>query len=239
MNKSARVKERVSTGGSLWEWTRTPLGRTRNELAEIEALIAPVPLDSSKPDSWRWSMSGNGIFMVKKLSFEIDLKTTGLTNGIFETMRNNYVPKKVEVFIWRAVKKRLPVLIELDKRGVNLNSVRCPICDDDLETVDHSLIFCKHVYDVWNRVYNWWNLGNFPTLTITEALNGGGISHATSKGKFLWQAVSWVCAYHIWKLRNDAVFKGKKWNVPVALNEIKIKSYEWISNRARGLNLDW
>ncbi|XP_071727973.1 uncharacterized protein [Rutidosis leptorrhynchoides] len=156
-----------------------------------------------------------------------------------ETMRNNLVPKKLEVFVWRARQRRLPTLIELGKRDIDLHSVRCPLCDDDLETVDHSIIFCKHVIGIWDRVFGWWGFGNMSNLSINEILQGNCNSPSTSLGNKIWQAVEWVSAYLIWRNRNEKVFRGRSWNPSVALNEIQVKSYHWISTRLKKRKIDW
>ncbi|XP_071695542.1 uncharacterized protein [Rutidosis leptorrhynchoides] len=180
-----------------------------------------------------------GIFKVKILASMIDSKILTSNGSHQSTFRNNLVPKTIEIFVWRALKKGLPVLLELDKRGIDLHSVCCPLCDDDLESVDHTLIFCKYALDVWDRIYKWWNLGNFSSFSINE-INGISNSNTMSPfGKKLWQAVSWVCPYLIWKQQNDKVFRGKLWTTLVALDEIQIKSFEWISSRAKVRKLEW
>ncbi|XP_071729054.1 uncharacterized protein [Rutidosis leptorrhynchoides] len=131
--------------------------------------------------------------------------------------------------------------MELDKRGLDLHGVRCPLCDDDLETVDHSLIFCKHVIDVWDRVYKWWNMDSFFNYSIIE-ICGTPVSNTNSMSKFgkkIWQEVNWIGLYLIWKKQNAKVFRNKCWNTPVALNEIQAKMFEWISARAKGKSIDW
>ncbi|XP_071702841.1 uncharacterized protein [Rutidosis leptorrhynchoides] len=154
-------------------------------------------------------------------------------------MRNALVPKKLEVFVWRAVQRRLPSRVELDKRGIDLHTIRCPLCDEDLETIDHILIFCKHAYDLWVRVFAWWGLGNVTNLSISEILRGNSSVGMTSLGRTIWQAVEWVFSYHIWKNRNNKVFRGTNWSISVAFNEVQIKSFEWISNRIKKRKLDW
>ncbi|XP_071713336.1 uncharacterized protein [Rutidosis leptorrhynchoides] len=79
-------------------------------------------LNTDKVDSWSWALSSNGCFNCKSLSGLIDSKLLNNTSVLAGTMRNNLVPKKVEVFIWRARKGRIPALAELDKRGVDLHS---------------------------------------------------------------------------------------------------------------------
>ncbi|XP_071714376.1 uncharacterized protein [Rutidosis leptorrhynchoides] len=139
--------------------------------------------------------------------------------------------------MWRARKKRLPVLTELDKRGIDLHSVRCPLCDGDIETVDHSIVVCKHALDIWCKVFSWWGRGGVPYVNIEDlALDTG---QATSfVGKIIWQAVIWSCSYLIWKNRNQKVFSNKCWNAPTALNEIQVKTFEWIVKRCKAKAID-
>ncbi|XP_071721834.1 uncharacterized protein [Rutidosis leptorrhynchoides] len=185
--------------------------------------------------------SANGLFSVKKLSTIIDEQLLPCPTQYLETMRNNLVPRKLEIFVWRASKKRIPVRIELDKRGVDLHSVRCPVCDDDVESVDHCLVFCKFSLEIWSRVHQWWKLGQFSNFSTNEILRGNAnSSNVMSKfGKQIWQAVEWVSAYYIWKNRNNVIFHNKSWSVPVAINEIQIKSFQWISQRSKGRQFNW
>ncbi|XP_071718176.1 uncharacterized protein [Rutidosis leptorrhynchoides] len=177
-------------------------------------LDASVAIKPGCPDAWQWQASNNGIYTTKILS---DL---------------------VEVFIWRARKKRLPVLIELDNRGIDLHSTRCPICDDDVESVDHSLFQCKLAHDIWFKVRDWWGVsGN--AINIDESFRGKSNHRISELGMKIWQAVQWKCGYLIWKDRNQKVFKNKCWNPPVALDEIQIKSFEWIARRCKTKAFDW
>ncbi|XP_071713432.1 uncharacterized protein [Rutidosis leptorrhynchoides] len=156
-----------------------------------------------------------------------------------ETLKNNLIPKKVEVFVWRARKKRLAILTELDKRGVDLHSIRCPICDDDVETVDHTLLFCKQAFDIWSKVFEWWGLNVSSNLSVSELFGKDSSITMSESGAKIWQAVKWVCGYLIWRNRNQKVFKNKCWNIPVALNEIQVTSYDWIAKRFKAKTLDW
>ncbi|XP_071736869.1 uncharacterized protein [Rutidosis leptorrhynchoides] len=155
-----------------------------------------------------------------------------------ETLCNKLVPKKLEVFVWRARRKRLPILMELDKRGIDLHSVRCPLCDGDIETVDHSLILCKEAFDVWCKVFDWWGRGGIPFVNVEDLFLDSGQTNSYT-GKSIWQAVIWSCSYLIWKNRNQKVFANKSWNTPMTLNEIQIKSFEWVAKRCKSKSIDW
>ncbi|XP_071695898.1 uncharacterized protein [Rutidosis leptorrhynchoides] len=173
------------------------------------------------------------------MSEAINLKILVAGSNRIETLKNNLVPKKVEVFIWRAKRKRLAVLSELDKRGIDLNSIRCPICDDDIESVDHTLLFCKQAFDIWFKVFEWWGLNALTSFSVAEIFGEGSSGTMTELGANIWQAVKWVCGYLIWKNRNQKIFKNKCWNTPVALNEIQVTSYDWIAKRCKSKTLDW
>ncbi|XP_071695843.1 uncharacterized protein [Rutidosis leptorrhynchoides] len=134
------------------------------------------------------------------------------------------------------MKQRLPVRTELDKRGVDLHSVRCPMCDEDLETAEHTLINCKFAKDVWNRVYKWWNINSVSAHTLSNAFKENCILGTSKSGKYIWQALKWTCGYLLWKNRNSREFKGDSWTVPLAVNEIQIMSFDWIARRIKG---DW
>ncbi|XP_071718251.1 uncharacterized protein [Rutidosis leptorrhynchoides] len=164
-------------------------------------------------------MASNGRFSVKQMTKVINEKTILTNDAVRETLRNNLVSKKLEIFVWRAMKKRLPVMIELDKRGIDLHSIRCAVCDDDFESVEHSLDFCKHSLEVWHLVCGWWDLGNFPNRSVNEILRDNILFSTSYLGKQIWQAVEWAA--------------------PIALNEIQLKSYEWIANSVKGVKIDW
>ncbi|XP_071714974.1 uncharacterized protein [Rutidosis leptorrhynchoides] len=137
------------------------------------------------------------------------------------------------------IKGRLPVQTELDKRGIDLQSVRCLLCDGDVESVTHSLLTCVKVYYVWQKVLNWWGFNGITYTNLEELLQGNTPHIATDSGQGIWQSMIWTSGYLIWKNRNQAVFKNKSWSPPVALSEIQSKSYEWIGKRIKGKHIDW
>ncbi|XP_071708357.1 uncharacterized protein [Rutidosis leptorrhynchoides] len=190
-------------------------------------------------DKWSWSAASDGTYTVKKMSSIIDQQVFACITDSIGTFRNLFLPKKLEIFAWRVIKRRMPVRLELDKRGIDLHSVRCPLCDDDVESIEHCFIFCKFSMEIWERVHNWWGLGAFTNLSLNKILRGNTAASTTCEGKLIWQAIEWVCTYFNWKNRNNKAFHGKSWCSPVALNEIQIKSFEWISVRAKKKKIDW
>ncbi|XP_071704291.1 uncharacterized protein [Rutidosis leptorrhynchoides] len=219
--KTASIIDRVVTTAAptlwKWDWDRTPTGRTLTEFDDMCSLLLGYNFDTVS-DSVRWALTNDGSFSVKALCSLIDDHLHPGNSNNMATMRNSLVPKKLEIFVWRAVQRRIPTRVNLDKRGIDLHSVRCPLCDDDLESVEHTLIFCKHAFDLWERVFIWWGFGGMNNLSINEILRGHCPNSTSNLGKKIWQAVEWVCSYLIWKNRNNKIFRDSSWNIQVAFN---------------------
>ncbi|GJR16446.1 reverse transcriptase domain, reverse transcriptase zinc-binding domain protein [Tanacetum coccineum] len=65
-----------------------------------------------------YALQESGDFTVRGLTKLVEEKIHNTDSGGGATTWNNLVPKKVNIFIWRDLKGRLPVREELDKRGV-------------------------------------------------------------------------------------------------------------------------
>ncbi|XP_071727978.1 uncharacterized protein [Rutidosis leptorrhynchoides] len=242
-NKEATFKDRVSCNDSglrfNWSWIRVPSGRSSGELTQIQDKVVAVNVDPSKDDSWSWSDSAKGVFEVKIPASMINDKLLGNIASFQVLTRNNLVPKKVEIFIWRALKKGcrlglksikgVSIFIVFDAPFAMTISKRWTICSS----------FCKHALDIWERLFKWWGLGNFWSYSVQEIIMEDPNISSNDRGGKVWQATKWVCTYRLWKNRNNMIFQRKSWSGPVALNEIKIMSFQWITNKSKYMKLDW
>ncbi|GKC88829.1 zinc finger, CCHC-type containing protein [Tanacetum coccineum] len=83
-------------------------------------------------DIWRWKFNEDGGFAVKELTRLVEERTLDVENAGEDTSWFNLVPKKVNIFVWRALKRRLPVREELDKRGIDFGYGSSVLCCDSL-----------------------------------------------------------------------------------------------------------
>ncbi|GKA32658.1 zinc finger, CCHC-type containing protein [Tanacetum coccineum] len=112
-------------------------------------------------DTWRWTLQEDGKFTVNALT------------------------KMVEERLFR-----IPVRVELDKRGIDLDSILCPCCDSVVETCEHSLVVCNFAMSVWERVYRWWKVGDVNAFSIGELFASNGNVDIPNHAIRLWQASS-------------------------------------------------
>ncbi|GKB75879.1 RNA-directed DNA polymerase, eukaryota, reverse transcriptase zinc-binding domain protein [Tanacetum coccineum] len=125
-------------------------------------------------DRWRWSLGEDIDFKVKILTSLIEEKILQVENDGHDTCWNKLVPKKVNVFVWRAIKGRLMVRLELKRRGIDLDLVLCVCCNDSVETCTHCIVTCDLAMSVWTKLFNWWKVGNVNAFTIEELFSRNG-----------------------------------------------------------------
>ncbi|GKA36926.1 RNA-directed DNA polymerase, eukaryota, reverse transcriptase zinc-binding domain protein, partial [Tanacetum coccineum] len=127
--------------------------------------------------------------------------------------------------------RRMRTRINLDHRGIDLDSVRCPMCDDDLETEDHVFVTCTIAAGVWKQVLKWWKISNVPIGTLMDVIQlADNAPIASNHSKFL-DVVVQTTIWSIWKFRNDMAFSHVRPRKDLLLNDIKLMSYNWISSR--------
>lgn len=167
-----------------------------------------------------------------------DVRVRGIQEMVFAS-RNRLVPNKVYIFIWRALQERIPVRVALSDRGIDMPSILCERCHNDVETVFHSFGQCVYAQEVWLKVCNWWKVDckvgeDLKSVLLWEAPGSFG-----EMEKLVWQAVIWGSVYFIWKARNDLIFNNRDLEVEVLFSLIQIKVFEWINARMPKGSLQW
>ncbi|XP_071739978.1 uncharacterized protein [Rutidosis leptorrhynchoides] len=233
-HKDASIADRIihCNGSSFgnWCWSRPPTGRATNDLIELNNIISSITL-SDRQDSWKCNLDPSGIFTTKSLALLINSLKLGGNALNLSISRNKLLPQKVYIFIWRAIQKKIPVRFEIDKRGIDLDSTLCPLCELDIETTEHILISCPKTALTWKLVLDWWAQDVSLISNLNDAIIVNQPFATNIFGSSLWQATKWVACYIIWKHRNLNVFSKKTWSPGSILSEIQTQSYSWISKR--------
>ncbi|GKB24266.1 RNA-directed DNA polymerase, eukaryota, reverse transcriptase zinc-binding domain protein [Tanacetum coccineum] len=76
----------------------------------------------------------------------------------------------VNILTWRVSNKRILTRYNLDRRGIDLHSSRCPVCDNDIETEEHLFVKCPIAIASWKMVFSWWQLVDIPLSNLGDVL---------------------------------------------------------------------
>ncbi|GKB37721.1 RNA-directed DNA polymerase, eukaryota, reverse transcriptase zinc-binding domain protein, partial [Tanacetum coccineum] len=150
----------------LWRFLNQPLDLWGTVIKEIhgqnEVLI-------EHNDSWQWSLDISKGFSVASARFLIDSHT--LDTGSSATGWNNNIPIKVNVFLWRLTLNKLPTKMNFDRKCIDVDSLLCPICLEDVETVNHTFFNCDMAKDLWALLAIWWELDIWKRISHKRTKN--------------------------------------------------------------------
>ncbi|KAJ0586264.1 putative reverse transcriptase zinc-binding domain-containing protein [Helianthus annuus] len=189
------------------------------------------------PDRWIWIPEASEDFSVA--SMKKKLSNSVITAAPFVVQWNNWVPKKLNIFMWRAEKKRIPTIDALRQRNVPVEDGSCKLCGDIEETVDHLLNSCQFAAQVWQGVSTWCRIPPIFAFEVRDlCMVHKNLNLVAGKKKVINGVVLTAC-WCIWKERNEVVFADKKASVAKVLEEIKSLAYLWIKNRSPFTDLSW
>ncbi|GJR16125.1 RNA-directed DNA polymerase, eukaryota [Tanacetum coccineum] len=175
-------------------WSRPITSGTNSQhLSTVLNLLSSFTLSDAE-DSWLWSL-GSPSFMVKCTREHIDNNI--LPDGGMETRWNRYLPKKINIFIWRVLRDRLPTRWNLSRKGIDLDSLNCPICDTSVETTNHSLWFCSLATTLWHRVFVWLDIAPPNPSNIQDVFSWLDNMRLSSAQK---SALEVICGVVFWSL---------------------------------------
>ena len=194
---------------------------------------------SSKRDMWEWSVDRDLGFSVASARKIIDAKL--LEIGNVPTRWVALVPAKVNVFAWRLRLNRLPSLVNLDRRGVDLDSLLCPICGGDVETVNHLFFSCPMAMDLWSLLARWWGMDIPFMSTMEDWYIWVDNVKCRSVVKRCLAMVGLVTCWAIWCFRNKVLFNQDKPRKALIWEFIQSQSFLWITSRSSKskFNISW
>nr|GEW47445.1 RNA-directed DNA polymerase, eukaryota, reverse transcriptase zinc-binding domain protein [Tanacetum cinerariifolium] len=213
------------------------------DMINLENLLNGLALEMNVSDGWRWSLNHNKGFSVNHLSEMIDssILSPGCLGRVFKW--NNWVPKKVNLFHWRVINDRIPHLSNLDKRGIDVHSLLCPLCDSAITDSDHILFNCQKVKSIWLKCFDWWNFSISAHHLYFVSLVSSFVSHNNKWLAKICHGISLVVLWAIWKWRNridHTVFDSRQTVIDEDIfPQIQILSLLWISNRCKRLGFIW
>ncbi|GJZ27327.1 RNA-directed DNA polymerase, eukaryota [Tanacetum coccineum] len=130
------------------------------------------------------------MFRVKDIRSSID--SILLPSDAISTRWVKYVPIKINVFVWRARLDRLPTRVNLDRRGVIIDSVLCPLCGAVSEDISHVLFRCDLASRIFRRICRWWELDSQDLSSFADWDVWFSSIRRPSKSKVLLEGVFFV-----------------------------------------------
>ena len=123
------------------------------ELDELQDLLGCLCMERvmlDEEDRVRLSMSNHGNFSVKSLYKVLELNSSVCFP--VKIIWNPWVQQKISFFAWEASWGKDLTLDQIQKKGWALAN-KCFLCQDYEESIDHLLLHCEKMREVWNLFF--------------------------------------------------------------------------------------
>ncbi|GJR25752.1 RNA-directed DNA polymerase, eukaryota [Tanacetum coccineum] len=111
---------------------------------------------SDLKDSWTWSLEGSGEFSVSSIRKVID--DVFLPCGSVKTRWVKEVPIKINIHAWKVINDYLPTRFNLSRRGMDIETIVCPMCNCMVESSRHLFFSCELSKQIMCKISRWWDL---------------------------------------------------------------------------------
>ncbi|GKD97442.1 RNA-directed DNA polymerase, eukaryota [Tanacetum coccineum] len=218
------------------DWIRNvSRGTNANQLATLQNILSEVSLNDTE-DVWVWSID-TPFFTVKSARQQLD--TSFLPGDGIATRWNRLLPKKINIFIWRSLRDRLPSRWNLSRKGIDVLSITCPNCDHGIDFAFHTLWVCPLAAAVWTRTFNWLDLSPTVISNLLGLYSWIDGLHMSSSRKDILEVVCGVTLWSLWSFRNEVIFGSVQPIRSMLFDKIVDFSFRWFSFRSKSSTISW
>ena len=97
-----------------------------------------------------------GDYSVASIRNVIDATRLPFVNTLSRWIKS--VPIKVNVIAWKVKIIALPTRFNISRRGMDIESILCPICGKGVESSNHLFFCCYMARNVARKISLWWDV---------------------------------------------------------------------------------
>ncbi|GKD82626.1 RNA-directed DNA polymerase, eukaryota [Tanacetum coccineum] len=231
LNKNATVSSKMnasSLDNSFRRKTRSGIEEMQlNSLAEISRMTTLVSCE----DRYVWTLESDGVFSVASIRKEID--GNRFQDVSLPTRWVKSVPIKVNIIAWKVKSNALPTRFNISRRGMDIDSIVCPICNAGVESTNHIFFQCVVVRQIMRKISSWWNI-DYSDVNSYEEWRVWLVSiRIQSKLKGVLEGVYYGLWWYMWNFRNKLLFDKKIPEKALIFDNLVSSSFYWCKFRCK------
>ncbi|GJV96872.1 RNA-directed DNA polymerase, eukaryota, reverse transcriptase zinc-binding domain protein [Tanacetum coccineum] len=231
LNKNATVSSKLnasSLDNSFRRKARSGIEEMQlNSLAEISRMTTLVPCE----DRYVWTLESDGVFSVASIRKEID--GNRFQDVSLPTRWVKSVPIKVNIIAWKVKSNALPTRFNISRRGMDIDSIVCPICNAGVESTNHIFFQCVVVRQIMRKISSWWNI-DYSDVNSYEEWQVWLVSiRIQSKLKGVLEGVYYGLWWYMWNFRNKLLFDKKIPEKALIFDNLVSSSFYWCKFRCK------
>ncbi|XP_028087859.1 uncharacterized protein LOC114288538 [Camellia sinensis] len=189
---------------------------------------API-LCNSRSDELIWGADPSNLFSVSSLYLWSESRL-GPILPVAASIWNNFAPPKVQCFGWMAWLGKIKTLSFLHRIGILTGNVNldCVFCHNEIETVEHILLYCHFVWLLWSNIVRWWGMQWVLPGSVNGLLNWWDGCRMKKLEKKIWKVLPLAILWSTWKHRNDCIFNGSQPNLEDLCEIVNVRVAMWL-----------
>ncbi|GJY10526.1 RNA-directed DNA polymerase, eukaryota, reverse transcriptase zinc-binding domain protein [Tanacetum coccineum] len=213
-------------------------GAEQGQLSHLIENIEGVSL-SNVSDRWVWALDGKGEFSVASVRRLIDDSSLPVISS--KTRWVNMVPIKINIHAWKVRLDGFPTRLNLSKRGMDIESLLCPLCEIAVESSSHIFFTCSVARELFSKITHWWDTNYLEISSHEEWTDWLSNLRLPFKNKKILEGVCYVLWWHIWNFRNKKVFGASTPSMTSIFEDIVSSSFHWCKHRCKAhfSFIDW
>ncbi|CAN0920773.1 Putative ribonuclease H protein At1g65750, partial [Linum grandiflorum] len=201
-----------------------------DELNHLLHRLASLPDDifSCGPASISWTLDSSSCFTVSSMRSALTLdKFPGVLSFPYETIWENYIPLKVQCFCWKTFQKKIATLDNLQRRGFQLAN-RCPLCQIEIETLDHLFLRCSFSSLVWGNISSRLSMYDPTHSSTREFIAAWKGLNCLSRFQTAMKVIMHATLWNLWLERNERIFNDKVSSSDVIFKKSLLSAGNWL-----------
>ncbi|PWA44436.1 RNA-directed DNA polymerase, eukaryota [Artemisia annua] len=178
-------------------------GVEESQLGDLSEFISAATL-TPIANSHVWSLENSGEFSVASIRMVIDGKRFPGVNSLTRWVKS--VPIKVNIIAWKIKIDALLTRFNISRRGIEIDSIACPICNSGVDSTSHLFFQCSlaNLKAVFEGVFYglWWSIWIFRNKLLFD-------KEAPTQAMIFDNIVS--ISFYWCKFRSKASFKWNDW----------------------------
>ncbi|GJV26540.1 RNA-directed DNA polymerase, eukaryota, reverse transcriptase zinc-binding domain protein [Tanacetum coccineum] len=186
---------------------------------------------SNSNDRWSLSLVGSGDFSVSSVRKLID--NALLPKGISKTRWVKEVPIKINVHAWKVIHDCLPTRFNISRRGMEIESILCPMCECTAESSRHLFFSCKMISNVMRKITRWWDLEYMEINSFEDWCQWISSIRLPVKQKHVFEGICYIVWWYTWNRRSLKIFGQEDPSMANVYDEVVYRSFYWIRFRCK------
>lgn len=180
-------------------------------------------------DKLIWEGNNSKSFSVKSL-YELANHNALVVNSAFDLIWRNIAPHRVQRFGWLVHLGRIKSSEYLFRLGIirNEEEACCKFCLSELETVDHLLLHCQPVWQLWSKIMYWWGVKWVSPKSVVDLFFWWKDWTMNKQKRLIWEAFPMAV---LWNVRNKIVFENEAPNWDKTSDLILSRVAFWIKSK--------